>query len=175
MKYNELQVAPNKNRKRVGRGISAGQGKTAGRGTKGQGARTGSKFGATFMGGQGALVQRIPKNRGFRSLRVKAQTVYTAQLNDVKGATIDSMSLFEAGVIATPYHTVKLIARGDYTGKAIVKVQAASKGAVEMLKKAGGSFEAVPVPELPASNQARAQKKADIVEKRAKKSETEKK
>ena len=160
MKYNELNISANKNKKRVGRGISAGQGKTAGRGTKGQGARTGSKFGSTFMGGQGKLVQRVPKKRGFRSLRVKAQTVYTAQLNDVKGTTVDNMSLFEAGLIATPYHTVKLIARGDYNGKATVRLQAASAGAVEMLKKAGGSFEPVAAPTLPASKNPKKQDKA---------------
>lgn len=168
MKYNELTTSSNKSRKRVGRGIAAGQGKTAGRGTKGQGARTGSKFGATFMGGQGALVQRIPKVRGFRSLRVKAQTVYTGQLNDVKGTTIDTTSLYEAGIISTPYHTVKLIARGEYTGKATVKVQAASAGAIEMLKKAGGAFEQVPVPTLPASNKERAEKRAQKAEKKDK-------
>jgi len=56
-KYNELQITANKDRKRKGRGIAAGQGKTAGRGTKGQGARTGKKLGATFQGGQRALVR----------------------------------------------------------------------------------------------------------------------
>jgi large subunit ribosomal protein L15 len=76
MKYNELQATANKNKKRVGRGISAGQGKTAGRGTKGQGARTGKKLAASFQGGQRALVQAIPKNRGFKSLRTPAQVVY---------------------------------------------------------------------------------------------------
>jgi large subunit ribosomal protein L15 len=62
MKYNELQVSANKNRKRVGRGIAAGQGKTAGRGTKGQGSRTGKKLGVMFQGGQRALVQAIKKS-----------------------------------------------------------------------------------------------------------------
>ena len=57
MQYNELNATANKNKKRVGRGISAGQGKTAGRGTKGQGARTGKKLAASFQGGQRALVQ----------------------------------------------------------------------------------------------------------------------
>jgi len=60
MKVNDLQVDAHKARKRVGRGISAGGGKTAGRGTKGQNARTGKKIRATFMGGQGSLVPRIP-------------------------------------------------------------------------------------------------------------------
>lgn len=160
-KYNELQITSNKSAKRVGRGISAGQGKTAGRGTKGQGARTGTKFGPTFMGGQGVLVQRIPKKRGFRSLKAKAQVVYTGDLSAVKGTTLDNQALYEAGLVTTPFHTVKLIARGDYTGKATLKIQAASAGAVAMLEKAGGKFEAVPVPELPASNKERADKRAD--------------
>ena len=143
MKYNELQVTASRSRKRVGRGIAAGQGKTAGRGTKGQGARTGKKFGASFMGGQRQLVQAVPKARGFKSLRVKAQVVYLDQLSDVKGTTVDNMSLYEARLITTPYHTVKVIAARngrDYTGKAIVKVQSASASVVEALKKAGGSF-----------------------------------
>jgi len=145
MKYNELDVTSNKSRKRVGRGISAGGGKTAGRGTKGQNARTGKKLKATFMGGQRSLMQAVPKSRGFKSIRVPAQVVYLDQLNDVKGATIDVPALFEAGLIATPYHSVKIIGRGEYTGKATVRVQAASAGVKEALVKAGGKFEAVPV------------------------------
>lgn len=168
-KYNELNVASNKSRKRVGRGIAAGQGKTAGRGTKGQGARTGKKLGHGFMGGQGPLVQRIPKARGFKSLRVPAQVVYLDQLNDVKGATIDNMTLYEAGLVGTPYHTVKVIARGEYKGKATIKVQAASASVQAALKKAGGAFEATPSPVLPASNKARETKRTERKEKAAKK------
>ena len=151
MKYNELDATANKNRKRVGRGISAGQGKTAGRGTKGQASRTGKKIRATFMGGSRSLVQAVSKARGFKSLRVPAQVIYADQLNDLKAATIDNMTLFEAGLVATPYHTVKLIARGEYTGKATVRVQAASASVKAAIKKAGGSFEATPVPTLPKS------------------------
>lgn len=168
MKYNELQVEANKDRKRVGRGISAGQGKTAGRGTKGQGSRTGNKHGHMFMGGQGTIVRRTPKARGFKSLRVPAQVVYLDQLTDVKGATITNETLFEAGLVATPFHAVKVIARGEYKGKATVKVQGASASVVAALKKAGGAFEAVPVPNLPATNKKRAAKKADKAEKTAK-------
>ena len=75
MKYNELQATANKTRKRVGRGIAAGQGKTAGRGTKGQNSRTGKKLRATFQGGQNPLVSAAPKKRGFKSHRVPAQVV----------------------------------------------------------------------------------------------------
>lgn len=157
MKYNELNATANKDRKRVGRGISAGQGKTAGRGTKGQNARTGKKLNATFMGGQRALVQAIPKLKGFKSLRVPAQVVYLDQLNEFKG-TVDNSVLAEAGLIATPYHTVKVIARGEYTGKADVKVQAASASVKEAIVKAGGTFEAVAVPTLPKSTRKKEDK-----------------
>lgn len=170
MKYHELQAAANKDRKRVGRGISAGQGKTAGRGTKGQGSRTGKKLAAGFMGGQRALMQAIPKARGFKSKRAPAQVVYLDQLNSVKGATIDNFTLLEAGLISTPHHTVKIIARDAYTGKATVKVQAASASVVKALEKAGGSFEAVAVP-LPQSTST---KKADIKERKVAKAEAKK-
>lgn len=167
MKYHELDTTPKKSRKRVGRGISAGQGKTAGRGTKGQSARTGKKIGATFMGGQGALVQRIPKAKGFKSLRVPAQVVYLDQLNALKTATIDNVALYEAGLIATPYHTVKVIGRGEYSGKATLKVQAASASVVAAITKNGGSFEAVPVALPKSANPAKAEKKAKKAEKDA--------
>src|SRR5688572_15638460 len=128
MKVNELQVDSRKSKKRVGRGIAAGQGKTAGRGTKGQNSRTGSKHYATFMGGQGPLMRRVPKRHGFKSLRVPAQVVYTDQLSALAGKTADNMTLAEAGLIASPFHAVKIILRGEVTGKVTVKVQAASKG-----------------------------------------------
>lgn len=148
MKYNELQATANKNKKRVGRGISAGQGKTAGRGTKGQGARTGKKLAASFQGGQRALVQAIPKNRGFKSLRTPAQVVYMDHLNAFSGKTVDNMSLFEAGLVSTPFHTVKVIARGELTAKVTLNVQAASASVQAAITKAGGTFNktATPVP-----------------------------
>ena len=172
MKYNELQVEANKDRKRKGRGISAGQGKTAGRGTKGQGARTGKKHSHGFMGGQRALMQAIPKGKGFKSLRVPAQVVYLDQLNGLKATTIDNAALFEAGLIATPYHTVKVIAAKNdvaYANKAAVKVQAVSASVEAAITKAGGTFEAVPTPILPSTNKARADKKADKAEKKTSK------
>jgi len=146
MKYNELQVSANKSRKRVGRGIAAGQGKTAGRGTKGQGARTGKKLGAMFQGGQRALVQAIPKARGFKSLKSPAQVVYLDHLNAFAGKTVDNFMLFEAGLIATPFHTVKIIARGELNEKVTLRVQGASASVKTAIEKAGGSFEAVPTP-----------------------------
>jgi len=146
MKYNELQVSANKGRKRVGRGIAAGQGKTAGRGTKGQGSRTGKKLNAMFQGGQRALVQAIPKARGFKSLKSPAQVVYLDHLNAFKGKTADNFTLFEAGLIATPFHTVKIIGRGELTEKVTLRVQGASASVKTAIEKAGGTFEAVPTP-----------------------------
>ncbi len=146
MKYNELQISANKDRKRVGRGISAGGGKTAGRGTKGQNARTGKKLRPMFQGGQLPLAQAVPKNRGFKSLRTPAQVVYLDHLNAFAGKLVDNASLYEAGLIATPFHTVKIIARGELTAKVDLKVQGASKSVQEAIKKAGGTFEKVTTP-----------------------------
>lgn len=145
-KYNELQVSSNKDKKRVGRGISAGGGKTAGRGTKGQNSRTGKKLGATFQGGQRSLVTAVPKARGFKSLRTPAQIVYLDHLNAFKGKTADNFTLFEEGYVATPFHTVKVIARGELSEKVTLKVQGASKSVQEAITKAGGTFEKVATP-----------------------------
>ena len=159
MKYNELQVSANKNRKRVGRGIAAGQGKTAGRGTKGQGARTGKKLGATFMGGQRTLVRAVPKARGFKSLRTPAQVVYLDLLNAFKGKTVDNELLYKEGYIATPFHTVKVIARGELTEKVNLHVAGASKTVIAALEKAGGSFVKTPVPLKKSTKEAEASDK----------------
>ncbi len=142
MKYHELNYTSSKSRKRVGRGISAGGGKTAGRGTKGQNARTGKKLHATFQGGQNPIIAASPKRRGFKSKRVPAQVVYSDHLNTLKG-TVDNMKLFEAGLIATPFHPVKVLTRGETTAKINLKTQGASKSVVEALTKVGGSFEKV--------------------------------
>ena len=145
-KYNELQVSANKDKKRVGRGISAGGGKTAGRGTKGQGSRTGKKLSAVFQGGSGALVRRAPKARGFKTLRTPAQVVYLDHLNAFRGKTADNFTLFEAGLVATPFHSVKVILRGELTEKVTLKVQGASASVQAAVIKAGGTFEKVPTP-----------------------------
>lgn len=146
MKYNDLVVNKNARPKRVGRGISAGQGVTAGRGTKGQKARTGHhKMPAGFMGGQRAIMQAIPKMKGFKSIHAKAQVVYTDALNAVKGK-VDNFALAEAQLIADPYAKVKVITRGEITSKVDLETQFASKTAIEAIKKAGGSFKKVAVP-----------------------------
>jgi len=159
MKYHELQATASRDKKRVGRGISAGQGKTAGRGTKGQGARTGKKLGATFMGGQRTLVRAVPKARGFKSLRSAAQVVYLDTLNAFDGKIVDNASLYSAGYISTPFQAVKVIARGELNAKVTVKVAGASKSVQEALKKAGGSFVKTEVPLRQSTKQAEASEK----------------
>lgn len=150
MKYNELASPVSKSKKRVGRGIAAGQGKTAGRGTKGQGARTGFSKRPGFEGGQNPLMQRLPKLHGFRSFKVKAENVYTGQLNDL-GAKVDNQVLADKGLVSSPYVRVKLLNRGEVTKKVTVSLQAASATAIEAVQKAGGEFKAVARVARPAS------------------------
>lgn len=147
MKYNELIVNKNTRPSRKGRGISAGQGKTAGRGTKGQKARTGHrKMPANFMGGQREMMQAIPKLKGFKSIHPKAEVVYTDVLNTLKG-DVDNFTLAEASMISSPYVKVKILLRGEMTAKVNLKTQFASANAVKAIEKAGGKFEKVAIPQ----------------------------
>ncbi len=147
MKYNDLEVNRNTRPTRFGRGISAGKGKTAGRGTKGQKARTGHrKMPAGFMGGQRAIMQAIPKLKGFKSLHDKATVVYTDRLNGLTGK-VDNFVLADQGLIENPYTKVKIISRGELTAKIDIETQFASKTAIEAIKKAGGNFKKVAIPQ----------------------------
>ena len=149
MKYNDLVVEKNTRPSRKGRGIAAGQGKTAGRGTKGQKSRTGHrKMPAGFMGGQRAIMQAVPKLKGFKSIHPKAEVVYTDRLNELSGK-VDNYALAEASMISSPFVKVKVITRGELTKKIDLETQFASKTAVEAIKKAGGSFKQVPIPQRP--------------------------
>ncbi len=139
MKFHELKVTGSRQPRRVGRGISAGQGKTAGRGTKGQKARTGNGRRPGFEGGQTRIMRRLPKLRGFRSIRIPMETIYAADLDSL-GLNVDNFHLAEAGLVSSPYVSVKLLLRGDITKKHTVKLQSASAGAVAALQKAGGTF-----------------------------------
>lgn len=149
MKYSDLVVTGNTRPSRKGRGISAGQGKTAGRGTKGQKARTGHhKMPAGFMGGQRAIMQAVPKLKGFKSLHPKAEVVYTDRLNELSGK-VDNYKLAEAGLISSPFVKVKIISRGELTAKLNLETQFASKTAIEALKKVGGDFKKVAILKRP--------------------------
>lgn len=155
MKFNELSITKNKKATRVGRGISAGKGKTAGRGTKGQGARKSGGVRPGFEGGQMPLYMRIPKLRGFRSLRTPATNVNTGQLETLNKSVVDTKVLAEAGLIENPYLKVKLIAKGDLSKKVAVKLQAGSASAIQAVEKAGGSFEVTAQVKRPAKKQSK--------------------
>ena len=153
MKYNELNVNKAKAPKRVGRGISAGQGKTAGRGTKGQNSRTGSSRRPGFEGGQNPLMQRMPKLRGFRSAKPAAHVVYTGQLDTIDAKVIDNAVLAEAKLVPNAFTTVKLVVKGEISKPKTVKIQAASANAVAAVEKAGGTFESVARQSRPVTNE----------------------
>ena len=143
MKYNELILSKQKTPRRSGRGISAGHGKTAGRGTKGQGSRK-SPVRYGFVGGQNPLYARLPKLRGFKSHRRIAEVIYTSQLSAVKAAKVDNKAVYEAGLVSSPNVAVKVVLNGDISVKKEVQLQSASKNALAAIEKAGGSFQAVP-------------------------------
>jgi large subunit ribosomal protein L15 len=143
MKYNELKTKRVKSVKRVGRGIAAGQGKTAGRGTKGQMARTGARKKPGFAGGQNPLMQQLPKLPGFRSHRLKSELVYTGQLDQFANQTVDNELLAKAGIISNSYAEAKLLLKGQVTKNVAVKLQRASQNAIAAVQQVGGSFEKV--------------------------------
>jgi large subunit ribosomal protein L15 len=151
MKIHELNVIKKKSAKRVGRGIAAGQGKTAGRGTKGQMSRTGSSKRPGFEGGQNPLMQRLPKLPGFRSIKTRAEVIYTGQLDKFGGKTADAEAFAKAGLITSPFVKVKIISKGEVTKKVAIKAQSISASALEAVQKAGGSFEKVDIQARPVS------------------------
>lgn len=146
MKYNQLNVKANRSTRRLGRGIAAGQGKTAGRGTKGQGARTGAKKKPIFQGGSRSIVSSVPKLKGFKSRLPRYQIVYLDNLNHFADKTIDNFFLFEQGYIKTPYAKTKVITRGEISVAVNLQVQAVSKNSAEMIQKAGGTVKLVDTP-----------------------------
>lgn len=155
MKYHDLSTAPKKSAMRVGRGIAAGQGKTAGRGTKGQGARTGSSKRPGFEGGQNPLMQRLPKLRGFRSVAVKAENVYTDQLSAV-GTKVTNETLATKGLVTSPYARVKLLYRGDVAKAVTIELQGISAKALDAVQSAGGSYTQVARPMRPTTKKTEA-------------------
>lgn len=145
MKYNTLDLKTKQTSKRLGRGIASGKGKTAGRGTKGQGARAGSSRRPGFSGGQNPLMQQLPKLPGFRSLRVKSDLVFTDQLDSLKKKVVDSHLLYDAKLVSSPFVKIKLLFRGEVKSAMEVKLPLASTTAVDALQNGGGTFTKVDV------------------------------
>ena len=137
----------NHRKKRVGRGQGSGTGKTAGRGGKGQKARSGNMHFEGFEGGQSPLQRRMPKF-GFNSPnRLDTAVVNLAELEAhfKSGATVDEASLRATRLIKGAYDVVKVLGTGELTLKLTVKVHKISEGAKAAIIKAGGSVEEVPV------------------------------
>lgn len=122
IKLNEISSDNKSKSTRVGRGISAGQGKSAGRGTKGQKSRSGYNLPRRFEGGQSALIQRLPKVRGFKSHAIKPLAVSITKLEKVykDGETVSIETLIEKGMInKLPQAGVKVI--GTPSGEITLK------------------------------------------------------
>lgn len=156
MKLHELRPDPgaHKPRKRKGIGISAGQGKTAGRGTKGQHARSGGVKGPYFEGGQLPLVRRLPFKRGFTNIfRVVYQEVNLEDLARVfsAGAAVTPATLQAHGLIQDAEQPVVLLGRGEPAARLDVSVHRVSQSARQQIEQAGGSVTLLELP-LPKVN-----------------------
>jgi len=146
VKVHELAPAPGstRRRRRVGRGIAGKGGKTAGRGTKGQGARNNIKPG--FEGGQLPLTQRIPKLKGFKNpFRVEYNVINLDTLQEFDGDTVSPETLRAAGLVHK-HGLVKVLGRGELSRKLTVSAHAFSKSAVSAIEAAGGTTSVLPPP-----------------------------
>jgi large subunit ribosomal protein L15 len=145
MKLNDLRPdqGSKKQRKRVGRGTGSGHGKTAGRGTKGQGARSGGGKGPYFEGGQLPLARRLPYKRGFNNPRkIIYQPVNVGDLAGFdEGTDIDPVVLAIVGLIKEPEEPLVVLGDGELDVALHIKAHRFSKSAKEKIEKAGGSVE----------------------------------
>ena len=146
MKLHELSPVEGskKSVKRIGRGHGSGQGKTAGKGHKGQKARAGKGMRVGFEGGQMPLQRRIPK-RGFNNIFAKnIVSVNVGTLNKFEdGAVVDTAALVEAGIVKNSFDAIKILSNGNLTKKLTVKVSAYSEAAKAKIEAAGGKAEVV--------------------------------
>jgi len=146
MKLHELKPAEGsrKERKRLGRGIGSGQGKTAGKGHKGQNARSGGGVRLGFEGGQTPLFRRLPK-RGFTNVSRKEYAVVNLDaLNRFEeGTEVTPELLIETGVVSNEKAGIKILAKGNVEKKLTVKAHKFSSSAKEAIEAAGGSIEVI--------------------------------
>ena len=147
MKLHELSPAAGstKERKRIGRGAGSGQGKTAGKGHKGQKARAGRGMRPGFEGGQMPLQRRLPK-RGFNNIfRKVIVAINVADLNAKfeNGAVVDAEALKSAGLVKNYFDGIKVLGNGELTKKLTVKANAFSETAKQKIEAAGGNAEVI--------------------------------
>ncbi|MDO4730542.1 MAG: 50S ribosomal protein L15 [Clostridia bacterium] len=146
MKLHELSPVPGSKKapKRVGRGHGSGWGKTAGKGHKGQKARSGGSIRPGFEGGQMPLQRRVPK-RGFNNIFKKDIIgIDISKLNIFEdGATVDTQAILDAGITKEARDGIKILGNGNLEKKLNVKVTAYSKSAKEKIEAAGGKAEVI--------------------------------
>ncbi|MEF3303347.1 50S ribosomal protein L15 [Paenibacillus sp. GYB003] len=146
MKLHELSPAPGskKTRNRVGRGIGSGNGKTSGKGHKGQNARSGGGVRLGFEGGQNPLYRRLPK-RGFNNpFRTEYAIVNLSELNQfAAGTEVTPELLLQSGVVKNPKDGIKILGNGELTVGLTVKANKFSESAVEKIQAAGGKTEVI--------------------------------
>ncbi|MDR3271523.1 MAG: 50S ribosomal protein L15 [Peptococcaceae bacterium] len=144
MKMHELKPAPGSTHstKRLGRGIGSGQGKTAGKGHKGQKARSGGGVRRGFEGGQMPMARRLPK-RGFTNIFKKEYVILNLRDLDLfnAGDTVNYETLFETGLIKTVKDGVKILGMGELSKPLTVQVDKVSRSAAEKIVAAGGKIE----------------------------------
>ena len=149
MKLHDLRPpkGAKKKRKRVGRGISAGQGKTAGRGTKGQSARSGGGVRPYFEGGQLPFVRSLPYLRGFVNIwRVKHEPVNLYRLDYFEaGSEVSPETLAAAGIVKSPRQAVAILGQGEIDRPLTVKAHRVSTSARVKIEAAGGTVEILPL------------------------------
>ena len=163
MKIHDLHPAEGAvtKRTRVGRGIAAGKGKTAGRGTKGQKSRAGASIPAWFEGGQTPLHVRIPKLRGFRNINdieyevvnvgAISAAIEAGRLEVRKGApvTVNADTLKQAGLVRRDRLPLKILGHGDVSAKLFVLADGFTKSAREKIEAAGGTAQVIEIPSTP--------------------------
>ena len=147
MKIHELSPAPGSTKpvKRIGRGPASGQGKTAGKGHKGQKARAGRGMNPGFEGGQMPLQRRLPK-RGFNNIFAKEIAIVNVAALDAafdNGAVVDAAALIEKGLVKKELDGIKVLAHGELTKKLTVKAHAFSAEAKAKIEAAGGTAEVI--------------------------------
>ena len=146
MKLHELKPAAGARKKevRVGRGVGSGNGKTSGKGHKGQKARSGGGVRPGFEGGQMPLYRRLPK-RGFKNIWAKKYAeVNVETLNRFDdGAEVDAVALVESGILKNVLDGIKILGNGEITKKLTVRAQKFTKSAIQKIESAGGKTEVI--------------------------------
>ena len=146
MKLHELSPAPGskKTRNRVGRGIGSGNGKTAGRGHKGQNSRSGGGVRTGFEGGQMPIYRRLPK-RGFNNVfrKIYAEVNIETLNRFADGAVVDPVALVEGGILKIVRDGIRILGKGELTKKLTVRANGFTKSAEEKIKAAGGQVEVI--------------------------------